>query len=293
MIANCKEDFKMRPKDSMIFNLKEKFSDSIVSLVENESKEDRKSLRVSASFIKRQNSSKKILKSKIIKDEPQPAASSSTLPRREHSSSVNHRSLTRKDVESIFTPPGLPQAGSEIKLPPLNSLHEGTDKTDKTDKTEKTSNTPRNDYGALRLPRLSLSKQSDDPVKLVPLSARFGDRAQQQHQAIFGPSPQHKPLNRTTTISSNSPKWNDGTTEHHSTDRNDKENANPILPPKVGTSKMTITEVLSKFHDFEKRVAVKQKVQENELGEMKKEMDDMKTHIDTLATAVNTISQKL
>jgi tetrahydromethanopterin S-methyltransferase subunit B len=317
-VANLKEDtLKIKPKDSTMTSIKDRLhshtitsSDSIVPLESTTTSSDaatkeesRKSLKVSHSFIKRQNSTKKILKGKVTKEnESQPAGG--TVPhKREHSASTTgHRSLTRKDMENmIISGNSVPQTLSDIKLPPLSSLHESKHDGEPSTKTT----TPRAESSTLRLPRLSLSIKAIDEnsSKAIPLSSRF---EKIHNQTTFGPSPPHKGLQRTATISGNSPKWTDGAIPthvdpHHNPQRDtlqpcsekDKENmvVNPL--PKAPGNKMSLTEVVQKFHDFEKRIVVKEKSMETETTELKKQMDDMKGSLDTLVSAFNHLSQKI
>jgi len=303
-VANLKEDTtKIKPKDGIKDRLHPHAvsNDSIVVLPEfnsSEPKEERKSLKMSHSFIKRQNSTKKMLKSKVTKDNDekiQPPQYGIYPHRREHSSSTTtHRSLTRKDVESAITSSNsFPQSFSDMKLPPLSSLQES-----KHHEGEKT--TPRTESSTLRLPRLSLSTKPIDENSKILLSSRF---EKIQHQTTFGPSPPHKGIQRTATISSNnSPKWTDGNIPGPQNPSHreslllhaDKENMNinVVYPPKAA-SKMSLNEVVQKFHDFEKRIVVKEKVMECEQSELKKQMDDMKGSLDNLVSAFNHLSQKI
>jgi len=299
-------------------------------LASNDVKEDRKSLKVSHSFIKRQNSSKKIQKGKVTKDEmDRPIPSTGSIPhRREHSSSTsNSRTLSRKDMENIIsmssrdsingiphTSSGtLPQSSSDVKLPPLSSVHET--KHPESEKPEKTAATPRAEFSSIRLPRLSLSSKppivdeqqpqlplqqqlQQFPNKVIPLAARF---EKVQLQTTFAPSPPHKVLQRTATVVSTSPKWVEGNNENAPPPPSSENPAN--VPgstvsmnsntPRAGSNRMSLNEVVQKFHDFEKRVVVKEKSIETEQGELKKQVDDMKNSLDNLVLAINYLTQKV
>jgi hypothetical protein len=336
-VNNAKEDtIKLKPKDSMLFNLKEKVmpSDTISALPDsilasNDVKEDRKSLKVSHSFIKRQNSSKKIAKGKVTKDDmDRPIPATGSIPhRREHSSSTsNSRTLSRKDMENIIsmssrdsiigiphTSSGstLPQSSSDVKLPPLSSVHEA--KHAESEKPEKTAATPRAEVSSIRLPRLSLSSkppideqqqpqlplqqqlqqlQQQFPNKVIPLAARF---EKVQLQTTFAPSPPHKGLQRTATVVSTSPKWVEGTNENVPPPPSENPVSNSMNPitPRAGSNRMSLNEVVQKFHDFEKRVVVKEKCIETEQGELKKQVDEMKNSLDNLVLAINYLTQKV
>jgi len=322
-VTNAKEDtIKLKPKDSMLFNIKEKImpSDTISALPDsitstNDSTEVRKSLKVSHSFIKRQNSSKKISKSKITKEvEPERPiiASAATIPhKREHSASTsnNSRTLSRKDMDNIISltsrdsingiphsAGSLPLSSSDVKLPPLSSVHEV--KHAESEKPEKITATPRSENNSsIRLPRLSLSSKPpiDEviPNKVIPLTARF---EKLQHQTTFAPSPPHKLLQRTATVST-SPKWVESNNENVPPPVENPHNSqgstmNPNTP-KAGSNRMSLHEVVQKFHDFEKRVVVKEKCIETEQTELKRQVDDMKNSLDNLVLAINILTAKV
>jgi hypothetical protein len=320
-VTNAREDtIKLKPKDSMLFNIKEKVmpSDTISALPEsvtttNDASEVRKSLKVSHSFIKRQNSSKKIQKGKVTRDEPEkPIIPAATIPhRREHSSSTsnNSRTLSRKDMENIISLSSrdsingiphsagtLPLSSSDVKLPPLSSVHEV--KHSESEKPEKITATPRSENNSsIRLPRLSLSSKPpiDEqlPNKVIPLTARF---EKVQLQTTFAPSP-HKLLQRTATVST-SPKWVEANNENAPPALENPHNSQGSITmnpntPKAGSNRMSLHEVVQKFHDFEKRVVVKEKSIETEQHELKRQVDDMKNSLDNLVLAINILTQKV
>jgi len=285
--------------------------------------EDRKSLKVSHSFIKRQNSSKKMAKNKITKTENEPPppplsgiTATNAIHKREHSSSAV-RSVSRKDVtDATFLPP-IPASTSDVKLPPLSAITENI----KGGETEKpASTTPRHpETNSLRLPRLSLSTKptnSDDSNinnKSLPLTARFEKVLQ---QSTIGPSPTHKVLQRTATVScpTSSPKWNDVNNENAVPNYSSHPPSNPppappglnllptldakevkelkdvLLTPK-GT-KMSLNEVVQKLNDLEMRVTVKEKFAVTEQTDLKRQMEDMKSSLDTLVSVINHLSVK-
>jgi len=279
---------------------------------------------MSHSFIKRQNSSKKIAKGKVTRDEldQRPLPITGTIPhRREHSSSssTNSRTVSRKDMDNIINSRdsiiGIPQSSSDVKLPPLSSVHEV--KHGESEKSEKPTATARSDNNSIRLPRLSLSSKT--PIeeitnKVLPLTARF---EKLQHQTSFAPSP-HKGLQRTATVST-SPKWVEGNNEnappppenphnsqgsitnsqgsitHSQGSMIHSQSSSSVNPntPKAGSNRMSLHEVVQKFHDFERRVVVKEKCIESEQGELKKQVDEMKNSLDNLVLAINYLTQKV
>jgi len=300
--------------------------------------DDRKSLKVSHSFIKRQNSSKKMVnKNKITKIDDPPPPPVSALPltgpgqihKREHSASAV-RSASRKEVntESIST---ITSTNSEVKLPPLSAINENKHQVD----PEKpiTSTTPRNpETSSIRLPRLSLSTKAQNhdadtsfsfpnviSSKTLPLTARF-DKV--HHQSTIGPSPPHKALQRTATVScpTSSPKWNDINNENIIPNYSSNPPSNPPpAPPGLSDSKeakemkeskekelkelkdvdqtptgskMSLNEVLQKLNHLEMRVNVKEKFVDTEQTDLKRQMEDMKSSLDNLVSVINHMSTK-
>jgi hypothetical protein len=194
--------------------------------------EGRKSTKYSNSFIRKQNSAKKIQQkvSKVIKVDAETTAviNRETTHKREHSASTSRKSLIRKDTENMqldkklsvleFAPPTVipspavatvPSSNSDTKLPPLQSINEGISKTQKDESDPKSSGyTPRNSQGETNnarsrrsvrvheeIPGVS-SKQSQQPM---PLSTRTASVPQTNGA---NPSPGKPSLFRSTTIGS-------------------------------------------------------------------------------------------
>jgi len=257
-----------------------------------------------------------------------PMTNTNQIHKREHSSSAV-RSVSRKDVTELNTV--IPLSNSDVKLPPLSAINENKLPGEQT---EKTSTTPRHpETNSIRLPRLSLStkpqslsqsqpiSESDTAAttKTLPLTARF-EKVQQQSNV--GPSPPHKSLQRTATVSyPSSPKWKDLNNENIGPSYSSNPPANPppappgppsltdskevkeakevkelkelkdvMLTPKG--SKMSLNEVLQKLNDLEMRVIVKEKFAETEQTDLKKQMEDMKSSLDNLVSVINQISVK-
>jgi len=192
----------------------------------------------------------------------------------------------------------LPLSSSDVKLPPLSAVHEV--KHAESEKPEKTAATPRSDNNSIRLPRLSLSSkppfdEQQLPNKIIPLTARF---EKLQHQTTFAPSPPHKGLQRTSTVASTSPKWVEANNENAPPPPENPNNTQVCVSvnsntPRAGSNRMSLNEVVQKFHDFEKRVVVKEKSIETEQGELKKQVDEMKNSLDNLVMAINYLTQKV
>jgi Mg2+ and Co2+ transporter CorA len=153
------------------------------------------------------------------------------------------------------------------------------------------------------------------------LTARF-EKIQQQSNV--GPSPPHKILQRTATVSCpiSSPKWNDLNNENIVPNYSSNPPSNPppappgppalsdskevnetkeskevkelkelkdvMLTPKG--SKMSLNEVLQKLNHLEMRVTVKEKFAETEQTDIKRQMEDMKLSLDNLVSVINHLS---
>jgi len=350
-VSNCKEDsIRIKPAaardTSVFFSMKEKLAqlvqdtppvpplnDAVIN--KDNTVEDRKSLKVSHSFIKRQNSTKKMGKNKITKPESEslpppvshnPITATSAIHKREHSSSAV-RSASRKDFTTETSQ--IPATNSDLKLPGLSAITENNNKHHSVAETSEksvgtSSTTPRHtENNSIRLPRLSLSTkptqnlEENNTAKPAPLTARF-EKIHHQSSTI-GPSPSHKALQRTVTVTCTaSPKWHDSNNENitPSLYSSNPPSNPPPAPPPFGESKelkevkelkeelkevmltpkgskMSLNEVVQKLSDLEKRVVVKEKFAETEQTDLKRQIEDMKSSLDNLVSVINHISLKL
>jgi hypothetical protein len=193
--------------------------------------EGRKSTKLSNSFIRKQNSAKKIQQkvSKVIKDVDTGNTSNGreTLHKREHSASSSRKSLVRKDTVSENTvqldkklsvlefalPTVIPSpavttvpSSSDVKLPPLQSINEATSKQKEESDQKSSGYTPRNSQGETSnnaRSRRSVRVHEEipgvsKPQQPAPLSTRTV--VPQANAPI--PSPGKPSLFRSTTIGS-------------------------------------------------------------------------------------------
>jgi len=263
--------------------------------------EDRKSLKVSHSFIKRQNSTKKMGKNKITKPESEslpppvshnPVTATTALHKREHSSSAV-RSASRKDFTTESAQ--IPATNSDLKLPPLSAITENNNNKHGPETSEKstgTSTTPRHEVNSIRLPRLSLSTKptqnlEESNTAKPPLTARF-EKIQQQ--SSIGPSPSHKALQRTVTVSctASSPKWNDSNNENITPSLySSNPPSNPPPAPPLGESK-EVKEVKEI-----KEINFKEIKDFNQIKELKEELKEVMLTPKGSKMSLNEVVQKL
>jgi len=287
--------------------------------------EGRKSTKLSNSFIRKQNSAKKIQQKVSKTHKIESDSGREPLHKREHSAS-SRKSLIRKDTDNIqldkklslevasSTPVAatpISSSNSEVKLPPLQSINEGI--STKPPK-EETDQTPRNSQG--ETPNNTRARRSvrvheeipgvpKQPQQPAPLTARA---ALPQTNTVV-PSPGKPSLFRSTTIGSaissalgrsnslvaSNPKFLENNENVPPLPNNipepppEKESTSP----RHNNNKITLPDVFQKVNELERKFSGKERALELEQAGLKKQVEEMRVSLDTLVLVITTLTEKI